>query len=381
MNSKIYFYFILLSTLLLSCKNKDGRFSVSGELQHADKNKIYLEQLFFSAKNPQVLDSATIEKGKFTLKAKSIEEGLYRLRIDSLDVQFIFINDQPEISFKGDLNDMNPISSQFNTSANLQLKSFINMLDEKIKLMNFTRKDIDNREAAQNDSSFAVDEAKLKMLENGYQNFITSYLDTCSDPILTMFSLGYAFDLDPLLLNKSISGLSKRFPKHQGIATVVTEFNKMLEEKNKVSEKTAVKTPKVGDIAPNFTMNDIEGKPFSLSQLKGKYVLVDFWASWCGPCRGENPNVVKAYNQFKNKNFTVLGVSLDEDKSKWLEAIKEDQLTWKHISDLKGWSSAVVSLFGFDGIPYNILVNPEGKIIATELRENDLIDFLSKNLK
>jgi len=139
--------------------------------------------------------------------------------------------------------------------------------------------------------------------------------------------------------------------------------------------------PEVGMEAPDFTMNDVDGKSFSLHQLRGSYVLVDFWASWCGPCRGENPFVVHAYNKYKNKNFTVLGVSLDEDKEAWLTAIKEDRLTWKHISDLKGWGSQAISLYGFDGIPYNVLIDPKGKIIATELREQALEAMLSKTLQ
>ena len=121
--------------------------------------------------------------------------------------------------------------------------------------------------------------------------------------------------------------------------------------------------------APNFALLDINGKAVKLSDFKGNLVLIDFWASWCGPCRQESPNMVKLYNAFKNKNFTILSVSLDEDPVKWKEAIQRDGLVWKtHVSDLRGWKSGMPQLYGFDGIPFTVLVNPEGKIIAKGLR-------------
>ena len=177
-----------------------------------------------------------------------------------------------------------------------------------------------------------------------------------------------------------LTNLVKRFPNHKGIAGALDYVKKQTTNKIQTPQQSNT-TLAIGDMAPEITMNDVNDNSFSLNQMRGKYVLVDFWASWCAPCRDENPNVVAAYSQFKNKNFTVLGVSLDKNKEAWLNAIKEDELNWQHISDLKYWNSAAVGLYGFDGIPYNVLINPNGKIIAIGLRGNDLINKLAEVLK
>jgi peroxiredoxin len=147
---------------------------------------------------------------------------------------------------------------------------------------------------------------------------------------------------------------------------------------------TSTKLAQVGQIgsqALDFIQKDVDGKAVSLSSFKGKYVLVDFWASWCKPCRMENPNVVNAYNQYKNKNFTVLGVSLDQAKPNWLQAIQADNLTWTHVSDLQYWNNAVAQLYHIQSIPANMLIDPSGKIIARDLRGEDLNRTLSQLLK
>ena len=129
-----------------------------------------------------------------------------------------------------------------------------------------------------------------------------------------------------------------------------------------------------GAKAPAFKLPTDDGGTVTLSDFKGKYVLLDFWASWCGPCRHENPNVVKAFNSYKGKNFTILSVSLDQPgkKDKWMKAIHDDHLTWNHVSDLKFWNNDAAKLYGIQAIPQNLLLDPDGKIIAKNLFGDDL---------
>lgn len=379
---KKLFSAIGIAAVLFSCNAGDdkGKFTIDGEIKGLSDQKIYLEELYFSDKQPEVLDTAEIKGGKFTASALATEEGLFRLRTADEKNVFLFISDKGKMTFTADIDKPEIANRFFSGSANSSLKKLM-VYTDSISLL------ISNKErlrseflkagVPETDSTFAAVTNEITALNNNFTKYCFAYADTAKSPVVSLF----ATTMSPVELSKfeaPLVKLAKRFPDHKGIAGALTYVKKQATAPTPAPQKTSAA---VGDMAPELTMNDVDDKPFSLSQLRGKYVLVDFWASWCGPCREENPNVVAAFNQFKNKNFTVLGVSLDKNKEAWITAIKEDKLNWQHISDLKYWSSGAVPLYGFDGIPYNVLVDPQGKIIATNLRESALQNKLAEVLK
>jgi peroxiredoxin len=204
---------------------------------------------------------------------------------------------------------------------------------------------------------------KYKVVQFQQETVIKKFIKENPDSFISLAALG------------SISGPTGDLVEEEKYFNLLSPAIKQTESaKAFLNSLNALKLTAVGSMAPEFTQADTSGAPVKLSSFRGKYVLVDFWASWCLPCRQENPNVVKAYNKYKGKNFTILGVSLDrpDGKAQWLKAIKDDGLTWSQVSDLKYWNNEVASLYRISSIPQNFLIDPTGKIIGKNLRGVDL---------
>ncbi len=223
-----------------------------------------------------------------------------------------------------------------------------------------------------NESARKASEEKLDSLDKVTRELNGQYVKNNSrSPIAHYALVNYAgWEIDPVAVEPLLNQLSPEQKQYPSI--------KMLTANLEIAKKTAV-----GAMAMDFTQNDTVGKPVSLSSLRGKYLLVDFWASWCGPCRRENPNVVKAYQAYRDKGFHIISVSLDQPgaKDKWIKAIHDDNLTWTHVSDLQYWNNEVAKQYGIQAIPQNLLLDPKGKIIAKNLTGDQLEKKLSEILK
>jgi peroxiredoxin len=214
----------------------------------------------------------------------------------------------------------------------------------------------------------AGDKAKIDyqaMIDNNKvftKNFIKEHSNSVVAPFILM-------QLVSQLESNDVEEMVSKFAPEIDKSEYVVKLKEYIQEQKKTA---------IGAVAPDFTMNDTEGKPVALSSFKGKVVLVDFWASWCGPCRQENPNVVNLYKQYHGKGFEILGVSLDRGKDEWLKAIKDDNLTWTHVSDLQFWQNAAARLYGVNSIPQSYLLDKDGKIIGKGLRGEQLAKKLAE---
>lgn len=274
--------------------------------------------------------------------------------------------DQGEISLKTNINNLKDVvveGSEIHTAYSDFMTSLASFDEKKAEL----GQEYQKARTEDDEETMARVEQEYEGMEKQKSQSMLDYAKNNKESVVSPFiimSNSYMFDLDDL--DEVTSGFSDKINNSYYVEFLKERVN-------------TLKSVAVGQKYVDFTLDDTDGNPMALSTVvDGKYVLVDFWASWCGPCRAENPNVVEAYNKYHDKGFDVFGVSFDKDHAKWVEAIEKDGLTWPHVSDLKYWSSAAGKLYGVQSIPYNVLLNPEGIIIEKNLRGQELQDKLAE---
>ncbi len=309
--------------------------------------------------DPSPTQEAKIGNGSFVFNIPLREDGLYFLQITGLNRPVELFLEPGQMSIRP-----NPATSgEYEIVGSAAHNDFQNFARRFVPLVQQANQWANLINISQNPSQRDSLMILYQGVQSNLQAVIDSIVDAKPNSAVTTFILSatYGFNQDPVVLERRFKKLSLA----QQQSTIGKQLQTLINDS---------KVGLVGSEAIDFTQNDVDGNPVSLSSYRGKYVLVDFWASWCGPCRTENPNVVDNYRRFKDKNFTVLGVSLDREgqKDRWLEAIKNDKLTWTHVSDLKFWNNEVAKLYKVQSIPQNLLIDPNGIIIAKNLRGQDL---------
>jgi peroxiredoxin len=370
---------LLLSAGMYSCKN-ESQFTVSGTIKNPGKLKaVYLIEADTTQDGWKVLDSTSLgENGNFQFKHVAQYQNLFRLRVGNYvgnemqgeNLYDFIAKNGDDIEFSTDNADKGhayTIKGSDDSDKIRELNAIANTYGEKTSkiLAEYQEK----AHGEKNDSLLKIytplylknlaagSDAALKFANENKGSLAGFYAAATLDP--TKYEAQLITYADAIRGNFKDNPTVQKFLKRMDIAKPIS----------------------VGHKAPEFTVAGIDGTPISLASYKGKYVMIDFWASWCQPCRMENPNVVKQYAAFNPKGFNILGVSLDNDKEPWKKAVEADKLTWSHGSDLKGFEGATERLYHIEAIPSNFIIDPQGNIVAKNITGPDLEAFLNKTFK
>jgi peroxiredoxin len=371
------FLLVFVSTLFVNAVSaqkqateKTFPVKISGTIRNFDGKRIYLHHKWDEKDHT---DSTVVIKGRFLFALKSVDPNMYWFTtVNDINAQpnFIFFADATPLQVTL-IGDSLPFSIAEGGQTQKDYVEYRNMINGFIMIQQKMQADFG--EAAQRNDMNAQE-----AIRNEFQNLNTRFISELKNFIKThpkSAVSGFIIYNDLNNPNIPIEEVEEAL-SYIDKSIYDTKFIRLA--RKRVND---IRGTTVGYTATDFAQTTPDGKTVKLSDFRGKYVLVDFWASWCRPCRIENPNVVSAYNKFKDKGFTVLGVSLDSNKDPWLAAIKQDNLTWMHVSDLKGWGNEVAKLYGVTGIPQNFLIDKEGKIVAKDLRGPALDEKLAEIIK
>ncbi len=369
-------FLIALSLSILSCsKVKKGEFLISGEAKGIPNGKM----VFIKTQNDVGLvlnvDSTKVKDGKFEFKGKVKEPSIFALYVKDIQQPVPFIMESGEIVIKVDKDsifkskisgtDSNDSFQEFNDKTNAINKRLVDYQNKNIqKLMEAQQK---------------KDNVTIENLKSGYvkiqkevDDYMNQYPDSNPNSYISLLLVERLFnspDFKYEKVKKTFENLNEEFRNTTKGKSISDKLKAI--EKNMKNPAAAVKNNSL-KLAPAFSAKSPNGTTISLKESLGKVTIIDFWASWCGPCRKENPNVVALYNEFHSKGLNIIGVSLDDDATKWKDAIAKDKLTWNHVSNLKGFEDPIATLYDVQQIPTTFVLDSKGNIVAKDLRGDEL---------